>query len=130
MMSNPSAENADTLSLSDLEGCGWELVLNAAPCNTYGRVEAALSSAAGEASRTERPRDEKALRLLAGIYSMMLTPDDRDHPFHPLWIWGERRSTLPEDFADDVPPPGAISAPRRRTQTEGPHSRYPLACET
>ena len=103
MMSNPSAENADTLSLSDLEGCGWELVLNAAPCNTYGRVEAALSSAAGEASRTERPRDEKALRLLAGIYSMMLTPDDRDHPFHPLWIWGERRSTLPEDFADDVP---------------------------
>ena len=102
-MSNPSAENADTLSLSDLEGCGWELVLNAAPCNTYGRVEAALSSAAGEASRTERPRDEKALRLLAGIYSMMLTPDDRDHPFHPLWIWGERRSTLPEDFADDVP---------------------------
>ena len=103
MMSNPSAENADTLSLSDLKGCGWELVLNAAPCNTYGRVNAALSSAAGEASRTERPKDEKALRLLAGIYSMMLTPDDRDHPFHPLWIWGERRSTLPEDFADDVP---------------------------
>ena len=31
-------------------------------------------------------RDEKALRLLAGICSMMLTPDDRDHPFHPLWI--------------------------------------------
>ena len=102
-MNNPNAESSDTLSLGDLKGCGWELVLNAAPCNTYGRVEAALSSAAGEASRTERPRDEKALRLLAGIYSMMLTPDDRDHPFHPLWIWGERRSTLPEDFADDVP---------------------------
>ena len=102
-MNNLNAESSDTLSLGDLKGCGWELVLNAAPCNTYGRVEAALSSAAGEASRTERPRDEKALHLLAGIYSMMLTPDDRDHPFHPLWIWGERRSTLPEDFANDVP---------------------------
>ena len=102
-MNNPNAESSDTLSLGDLKGCGWELVLNAAPCNTYGRVKAALSSAAGEARRTERPRDEKALRLLAGIYSMLLTPDDRDHPFHPLWIWGERRSTLPEDFADGVP---------------------------
>ena len=36
-MNNPNAESSDTLSLGDLKGCGWELVLNAAPCNPYER---------------------------------------------------------------------------------------------
>ena len=93
-MSSPSADNADTLSLSDLEGCGWELVLNTS-CNTYGRVGAALFSAAGKASRTERPKDEKALRLLAHIYSMMLTPDEPGHVIHRVGVAAGAVGDLP-----------------------------------
>ena len=59
-------------------------------------------SAAGEASRTERPKDEKALRLLAHIYSMMLTPDHRAQPFRPFAEIGEWRTALPEDFVSEI----------------------------
>ena len=61
-----------------------------------------MFSAAGEASRTERPKDEKALRLLAGIYSMMLTPDHRAQPFRPFAEIGEWRTALPEDFVSEI----------------------------
>ena len=104
MISDSNVENTDIVSLSDLKGCGWELVLSTAPCAaTYGRMRNLLSTAATEADRTERPKGEKALRLLANICSMMLTPSDRDQPFRPFWILEGEHSKLPEDFADDIP---------------------------
>ena len=78
--------------------CGWEEVLRGLANQSYAAMEKGFRDAADLASEQDRTTDERALRLLAGLCSMMLSLSDSKVPFGPEWVFEGGRSMMPEDL--------------------------------
>ncbi|MYM92783.1 DUF4209 domain-containing protein [Duganella vulcania] len=103
---------ADSLTVDDLAGSGYEGVLAAEPDGLqYGWSNAFLARA-GAAREAGATRQAKVLGILASITSMRLSPETKTTPFLPGMTWPDgARSPLPGDLAPDVPDWLALVAP-------------------
>ena len=78
------------------KNCGWDTVLAGVSNEDYTSMSQALHEAATTASED----CGKLLQLLAEACSMMLSPEKRNDPFDPIWVAGDTRSTISDDFTE------------------------------
>ena len=78
----------------------WKAVWDGDPNRGYTSASQALHDAAKKANDDGNYPLGTLLSLLAEACSMMLVPDKPSDPFHPIWVGGGRRSTIPDDFTD------------------------------
>ena len=88
------------LTLEDFANCGWKEVLAGAARKDYSSMREVFANAAKQAIDEDRQAHGKALSLLAGACSMMLSPDSTNEPFKPLWSDGQQRSIIPDDLSE------------------------------
>ena len=88
------------LTSEDFAGCGWKEILAGSNRKKYSFISRAFSDAAKQAIDEGRQAHGKALSLLAGACSMMLSPDSTNEPFKPLWSDGQQRSIIPDDLSE------------------------------
>ena len=88
------------LTVEDFSGCGWKAALAGAARKDYSSMREAFANAAKQAIDEGRQAHGKALSLLAGVCSMMLSPDSTNEPFKPLWSDGQQRSIIPDDLSE------------------------------
>ena len=78
----------------------WKAVWDDDPDRGYTSASQALHEAAKKANDNGRYAHGTLPSLLAEACSMMLISDKPSDPFHPIWVGGGRRSTIPDDFTD------------------------------
>ncbi|MDR5792100.1 DUF4209 domain-containing protein [Caballeronia sp. LZ008] len=94
------SENAPAMTLAEMRGCGWELIVKNNLCKGYTGLFQDFSNAATSAVGEKDLRKGECLRLLAHATSMMLAPMSINEPFRPmLSLTDGRRSALPSDFS-------------------------------
>ena len=99
-MSHSDHQEESVLTSEDFAGCGWKEVLAGSDREEYSFISRAFSDAAKQAIDEGRLAHGKALSLLAGACSMMLSPDSTNEPFKPLWSDGQQRSIIPDDLSE------------------------------
>ena len=78
----------------------WRAVVEGTSDNRYKSASQALHEAAARACGENDQARGKVLRLLAEACSLKLSPEKRDDPFDPLWIYEGARSTTSDDFTE------------------------------
>ena len=86
--------------LNAFNDCGWETVLGDVSDEGYTSMSQALHEAATKAYDVDKQARGKVLQLLAEACSMMLSPENRNDPFEPIWVGGGTRSTISDDFTE------------------------------
>lgn len=96
-----NSEPADlAVSLEDLRTSGWKFAVTGVARESYSSMGQGLATASQKAVEAGQPQHGKVLRLLADACSMMLEPSSSNQPFRPFAVFGDRRSAIPEDFAE------------------------------
>lgn len=99
-MSNERYPEDLRISLDDLLASGWKQAIDQAPQEGYSTMWQVLSTAARSSIDQGRNEHGKVLWLLADACSMMLSPSSPNEPFKPFAVFHDRRSVVPDDFAD------------------------------
>ena len=88
------------LTVKDFAGCGWKVVLDGVARKAYSSIWNAFSDAAKLTIDEGRQAHGKVLRLLADACSMVLSPENINEPFKPLWVMDGQRSLIPDDLSE------------------------------
>lgn len=99
------SDNQEELALTseDFAGCGWKEVLAGSDREEYSFISQAFYDAAKQAIDEGRQAHGKVLSLLAGVCSMVPSPDSTNEPFKPSEDFrssGGGRSIIPDDLSE------------------------------
>ena len=86
------ADDSSGELIDAFKNSGWQAVLNDVDRFGYTYASQALFEAAKKAEENGNELHGKVLRLLAHACSMMLSPNKRNDPFDPAFVWLGRRS--------------------------------------
>ena len=86
--------------LDAFKDCGWEATIDGVPDKGYASMSQAFLEAAKKAYDEDDQAHGKVLQLLAEACSMMLSPEKRNDPFTPGWIFGGTCSVITDDFTE------------------------------
>ncbi len=87
-------------TLDALRSCGYDAILEQSVDSGYVGMNQQLANAARAAEDDGDSARAGALRLLAEITSMMLTPEDKSAPYRPLVVLSDgRRTMIPDDLS-------------------------------
>jgi hypothetical protein len=103
-MSTMNPAPYDSLTKEAFDAVDWPALIGAAPnkeCFEYIKPFNERAKALEEAKSTEPAR---AARTLAEIMSYGFHPEEEDRPFHPMMVFGNQRSPLPEDLPANLIP--------------------------
>lgn len=89
------------LTVEDFVDCGWKEILASAEHKAYFSMHSAFNDAAKVAFDQGREDQGKTLRLLAGVCSMVLSPDSVNEPFKPMVEFNDdQHSLIPDDLSE------------------------------
>lgn len=99
-MNESNSQSEPSFTVQDFESCGWENVIRHVEIVNNRTLCQAFSAAARLAEANNLTLKSKLLSLLADACSMVLDPSSRNHPFKPVMILSDRRSTAIDDISD------------------------------
>jgi len=88
------------VDVADFHSSGWDKVVSGPAGERYSSMSQALSEAALASIEAGAGKQAEVLWLLADATSMRLTPGSSNQPFSAMGVFGDKRTTLPEDFSD------------------------------
>lgn len=99
-MNETNSQGGPSFTIQDFESCGWEeIIRQVEPANNRTMCQA-FSAASRLAETNNSALKSKLLGLLADACSMVLNPSSRNHPFKPVMVLSDRRSTAIDDISD------------------------------